>query len=555
MPIDLDKISALEKMRNDYPADETFKLLWAQDLIKGFGNVTNISTIDLIFQSETTRRYLVDAIPLELLSVYTIGSFFRAGEKISALPVGVTQEIQITSTAHNRIVEAKDAFTDLEYGLNYPFEHASVFLRKQEFLSKRQKCVVFFQGGQKIIFPCSVLAGFYYFTSSSMRRQLFAQHLKGLYEKADIDKSSKHATIIMKPGSSNEDAENIARFALDPFATKRWDLVMNSIRAEKGQYYRLTVDFPVEQVLNISARGHLSPDKKVFIVFEILQENSEFPFETIEVQRRKHDNSKSSQAISAEDPDVNNQLTSKSPSEKYIHSILANRVRSSNPNLANISRKETSIDANPSNKGHYTTSSKVDDIVSLSVQPPTETNEKVAVAKVVRKKTKNKNKDEEKGKKEQGHMMPLQDYLEMAKKLEKLPGIYHFDITESTVFQKKRIGRAESETSNKERYPEGGDRNCAYISLRHKRKHICLVEIDQKNLLNRCSTFVLIGGSSEVKKEAEKIPQWFVENVKHEKMAKNLRKKYIELEGIKHPSGNLTTDHDNWCTRLLSKIT
>lgn len=541
---DLRDISILPKMAEKI--GRTYKLLWATDLHYLPGHCS----ISLLFKNIEGNFYITDSIPPELLSYCTVGSFFKEGKKLENVsPTGDTLRFTISSTANNRIVLAKDAITDAEYSLTFPTtgDNATFLFNITEFC-QHQHCLVFQNEGLKIVIPSFVIGGTYYFKSTSMREQVFSQKLEGLYEWIRIDPETKHAEILLKPGASDHDASDIVRFAKNGFARNRWNMIMNNIRKKNGQYNPLQVDFPVEQDLSILARGNLSDNPeggKTFVVFEIQEENSGFPFDTISLLRRRYDSSgRDLMTISASDSKNSDRMTHSSPSAREIQKILKERVRISNPNEKAIVKTKAYIEPDPRGKREYlVVGIQREDEVDLSAQREKNSAKKISKAKIER------NPEET----VVGYETSLDEFIKMASELKGMEEITDWSYSEQLVWQKPRH-KGKKRLSQKKSYDGTGDnrRRCGYISFQYRGKQVCLVEIDQKILLNGCSTFVLSSAQHEAAKEADKVVKWYVEAVTQEKMATRLARLGVAFQVKHHPSSNSEADRSSWISRLIT---
>ncbi len=157
--------------------------------------------------------------------------------------------------------------------------------------------------GQTIIFPHYEIAIYFYFTSSSMTRQIMAGSLQqnalldGLYKKASLDKG--YGEIYLKFNANSNDAENIFRFVIDKQANNMWYQVRRDLTAsriniakEKRKHgfanstpeMMLQANFPTSGVINFTARVRVLDDGSLFVL-RILQEDTFYPFIKIRVIR------------------------------------------------------------------------------------------------------------------------------------------------------------------------------------------------------------------------------------------------------------------------------
>lgn len=533
----------------------TFELIWITDLFYLPGRCS----ISLLFRDVENKgyRYKLDSIPPELLSYCTVGSFFKEGKKLHRLkPKGEEISFKINSTSINQIVPIVRAITDSEYNLDFLAEQQnSSYHHNITAYCKHQNCLVFRDDFTKVVIPCSVIAGTYYFRSTSMREQVLCQNLKGLYEWCYIDPDTHHAEILMKPGASDNDASHIARFANNGFAFNRCEMIMNHIRATGNRPpIPIKTDFPVKQELTITARGHLADNPeggKTFIVFEILKENSEFPFKSITIVRRRYDPStgRDMMVLSALDSDSSDRMVNTPPAAREIRKIIEKHVRFSNPNEEAMPTAKEYIEPNPNKKGEYRLVSKeAMEEANLSAQRRKNVEQKTAKAQITHRQNREPCNS--------GYEMSLDEFILMVSMLKEREGVTEWSYSEQPVW-KKSTKKEMRHRSLKETYDgeEATRRRCAYFSFHYFAKRVCLVEIDQRQLPSGCSTFVLFSTKHEAVKEADNVVKWFVEGLAQEKMRAQLVKEGVTFKVKHHPPSNSKTDASNWVSRLIKIIT
>ncbi|RII26357.1 MAG: hypothetical protein CXR31_11745 [Geobacter sp.] len=535
---ELADFSFLPKLASESEKGRTFKLVWILDI----DTTPSKHLVRLLFQNVKSNFYIVDCIPPELLSYCTIGSFFKEGRKLDHQPNGSVLTFTISSTNHNEILEASKVLTDTEYNLNNRWAN----------FCKHQKCLVFRDDTMKYIIPCSVIAGHYYFKSTSMREQVFAQRLEGLYEEISIDPTTRHATIIMKPGACNEDAKSIVRAAKDPFAEKRWDMIMNHFRAARGNHCSIKADFPVVQDIVISARGHITntPDGgKTFIVFEILGEDSRFPFNSIEVQRREHDSSGETNILPAKNVNPSSKITNESPIAEFVRIHVTNRFRSINSHETEMPETYKSINPKPNNDGYGVRTEGNKETVDISFMHPEPGHLQQGIAKgELTQKTGNDS--------ETGYKMPLGKFIEMASTITGYEGVSDFTLSEDLVWHKTRAKG--NGLTLKESYDHTAKnmRRCACIWFRYDGSNVCLVEIDQTGLPGKgSSTFVLVSQMTISKDTARGMVKSFVAGQNLQEKAKRLLSQNIHLKKKHHPQSDDENNRKAWWARLLKIVT
>ncbi|WP_238378948.1 hypothetical protein [Geobacter metallireducens] len=558
MPADLDKIYILPKMRSEDPRNR-FQLVWILNL-----NVSSSRClIRLLFKNVKTGYYLADTIPPELLSYCTVGSYFAKGRKLIKEPaLGTVRKFTVNSSEHNKIVRIQDALTDLEYDLSLTStRYQSDFTKNNSAICKNQQCLVFHCDDMKIVIPCAVLAGVYYFKSTSLREAVFSQNLKRLHEDYSLDDSTLHAKITMKPGAADSDAKSIVRFLANGFAGSRMRMVRNSVNADSGQFQRLKVDFPVNQEITIKARGHLATNPeggKTFVVFQVLEEDSLFPFDSITIDRRTYE---------IDDPDGDTEtfpaLTAKSgknlapsnPSSRYIRRILQNHVSIANCNARAIRENKDYIPTPRKDEGKVPKLMPGDKDVELSTQQDYPMDDiAIAKAKVER--------DDGDAAEPDDYSMPLDDFVRLVRGLKgyrlvnedsSIAAVTRISLSRQPVWQRQRGSR---KPSLRETYGNTAEkrRECAYVWFRYREKYVCLVEIDQSGLPSGCSTYVLISSTVVTRDLADEVVRDYVERELFDETQKSLRRKGIVLERKNHPHKDSVEHLSAWRNRLIEII-
>lgn len=558
MPADLDNISVLPKMRSEKESRNTFQLVWNLDL-----QVSSSSClIKLLFKNIDTGYFIIDSIPPELLSYCTIGSHFKNGKLIKARPIGTIHEFTINSTEANTIVDTKDALADAEYGLSLRSKYvSSEFKDKLSSICKSQKCLVYHYNNTNIVIPCSVLAGAYYFKSTSLREAVFSRKLEILKENIKFDSVSRYAKITLKPGAADSDAKVIARFLSNEFAKNRFNMISNHLYATRGMPQQIKADFPVAQELTIKARGQLSTNPaggQTFVVFQLLREDSHFPFDTLDIERRKYESEGANgepTSFPALSTTSGENMTTSNPASDYIRRTLNNHVTIENPNQDSIRENKLYISTSRAEEEKAVLPIPSSDDVQLSTQPEISSDgQSVARSNV--------ETVDDQSNWSAGYEMTLDEFKQMVEKLERnrvVDGSFYsntvtnFTISRQHVWQRKRSGKMRA--SLRETYKgTSNKRECLYVSFCYEGKHIYLVEIDQSGLPGGCSTYVLISQKPIEKKIANNVVRDYVEGKKLKDLQEELASLGIIFESKHHPR-SISDDHLNaWRMRLLEII-
>lgn len=547
------------KMSSPKFKDRLLRLLWVQDIF----TKPNENYYKVLFQDIESRMYLRESIFPEYLSYYTLGSCYRDGVLFENVPpLGETFSVTIESTGDNRFKRISEVIKDKEYNLTHSFINSEGNLIDFTEENKRQYCIVFQSGRQTIIFPCSVI-GACYFTSTSMREQIFAQNLKGLYESGELDRKTKTARIIMKPGSANSDTMRIIRFATNKFAKNRWNAIKNNLLQEKkrlkrqgkdGSFVPLKIDFPIEEAFQLDVRAVKLPGEDVgkekILVLEILKEYSRFEFERVIRIRKEHKTelAEGKSVIHTKAHKTTDEVTQKTPSSELTTAIINNPVEDKSAAADDIEIIDEYITAE---------GPKVHNVYERSEQKADTSNAQPRWNgdKLTRRGVVEQNPEENKEAKNKD-AFTLDDFIQMAKKLPETEGV--------TLFEMHKRGyvpfRYESpkECSLKESYDKtpNNRRQFIYVTLKYKGKNICLVEIDQNNLTNGSSTYVLVSanGYGFTSTDAEVLLKLYVVNSKMDEFEKEFAAKEVNFLRKNHPAEKGEKYYRRWCEELLRKV-
>ena len=555
MPDSLDNISVLPAMCDAKYKGQTFKLIWVLDLVTD----STRCFINLVFQNTNTHYILVDSIPPELLSYCTIGSYFRNGQKLSHSADGQLFQFKIDSTVNNRIVEAGNEFDDHLYDLSLGGK-----VSKYSNVCRHQLCFVQHVDGMKIIIPCLVIAATYYFKSTSLREAIMSRKIESLFNQCSLDDNkATHALISLKPGGNLGDAKYIARFILDEFAKSRLYQCKNHLHDSNNfGYSRLKVDFPVQQEVHFKVRGHLvvtGNGQKELIVFQILQEDSRFPFDSIDIEYEKDDvatvTENSNETFPVTNAKSSGRLVLESPSRGLVRHLLCSAAVSNNINEQKIVENRIPISKQSSGEVKSTRQSFDNNPTDISAQPGGQNENPVAGANIA-----------EREQNEDSYKKPfnLDDFIKLAGTLKDyiakdadgilIGEVRKFEYDHGLVWK-----RPEAKTclNLKESYDHtpGKRRKCVYVWFEYAGKCVCLVEIDQTGLPgNGFSTQVLISDKNISHTSANSSIELYVLGKTIEARATALALGGILLRTKKHPPVDDDISHKIWRTTLLHKI-
>ena len=551
---DLDGISVLPKMRSPKEKDRIFKLIWVLDL-----ELTSTrQCIHLIFKNVDTGYFHIDSIPPELLAYCSVGSYFRNGEKLPKKAEGQKKQFSIHTTEGNRFFRAQDVFSDSNYDLSLNEKMVSYSA-----ICKKQFCFIQSIGHIKFVIPSFVIAATYYFKSTSLREAILRRKLTSLFYSCSINHEKRLASIKLKPEGNLGDASNIARLWLDEFAKQRIDLCANHAYANKhSSYSQLFVDFPVSQSLPITARGSYSKNddgSETFIVFEFLMEGSVYPFDSIDVQYEAAENGQAREdqkTIPQPKKEHSGQMTNRSPSSGLVRHILENTTPAQNDNLKSIIVNRIPTAKNSHEEQKSSTPIYGSEKVDLSSQPSAPGDGSVARGDIQEQNQEPQTKFE----------FSLDLFMRMAGALltqahkvgpqhQKIPLVIHnFNQVETLVC--KRNEEAITLT-RKESYDktENNRRKCAYIWFSCLGRHICLIEIDQRQIGNaRCSTRILISDSEIPIEYAEACVRDYVLGDQFQKRVGIFKGNGITLIPKKHPPNGSPESLLMWQTGVITEI-
>ncbi|SHJ18500.1 hypothetical protein SAMN02745165_01731 [Malonomonas rubra DSM 5091] len=541
-------------MRDSSNKGYVFRLVWVLDLFSG----SSKTYINLVFQNIRTNYILVDSIPPELLSYCTVGTYFRNGKKLPRKPDGSSVNFTIESTEQNTFTEAEALFTDQDYPL-----HLNKYFQTYSNVCRKQLCFSQQVGATKIIIPCFVIASTYYFKSTSLREAILARRVRALSRSCTLDQVKGHAEIHLTSRANQKDAQDIARFLLDPFSFDRLNVCANHHYAtSKNSYSRILVDLPVQQAIPVTARGVYGKDddgRQAFIVFQIEKEGSLYPFSSLEVlypSQEKIETGTGRRTFPASQVEHSGKMTRQAPSSGLLRHLLANSSIAENNNLNTIEIIHTPTPNEPETEQptpEPLTSIAQADLSAQSCEP---SDAMVAQGHI-------QNQDEEDQEKFE---FSIDLFVEMITALRDQPHyvnvngekivaeIQNFSVVRS-VAPLKHEGR--DKLSLKESYDKtaASRRQCAYISFTSRKWHVCIVEIDQAGIGNaRCSTRVLISGHKISVHSAEICVRDYVFGLSLETQKEELKQSSIRLFCQNHPKENAEKAKEKWRLGLLKKL-
>ncbi len=334
---------------NDYNISQlSFKNLPSDKRLKYImhGNVYQFESefyINGIFIDDD-KNYYLSLLPLKGLAAFPLGTIFEnlmvTNRSVLTNVKHVRLTLNMKLTGFNQLKDIailKDKFSQI------PDEISGYTGQKQALLNQLVATYKDQITGAILYIPHYEIARWYYIRSSSLCRQVLSSNLDGLYHKATyFDSSLKEASIIMKYGSSNGDAADIFRFAKDDFANTMFhnfglDLSANKFSPNKKEKYlstKIRANFPVHGDLNLKIKGFPlpSPSKhtNAIFVYQFIEEDSNYPFEELNVYRYGPNKKKEKEAIiekkSPDKSDIKTQIEDITPSSEYENQTTENNI-------------------------------------------------------------------------------------------------------------------------------------------------------------------------------------------------------------------------------------
>lgn len=266
--------------------------------------------ISLIFKDyeSSSSEYYLSLVPLKAISAFPLGTIFKEqkihNEKSESRVVNnITINLEEKKYESFKFSELKSFFKYIKENIpdkigKYYGQHKSIgeqrfFIFEDSFNSI------------KVLIPHYEIARWYYFKSSSLTRQLLSMNLEGLYKEASyLDDEEKKGKIILNFGASNADAPEIFRFAKNPFSKIMFDsffLDLSQSIQEKETFKKMTLNtnIPIFGEINIKGKGFfIDKRKEYFFINQIIEEDSDYPFQELDIYREKKSKSSGARKVS-----------------------------------------------------------------------------------------------------------------------------------------------------------------------------------------------------------------------------------------------------------------
>lgn len=550
----------LPKLSSPQHKNRVMRLLWIQGIDTNLGK----NQFRTLFKDIHTGMYLTELLWPEFLRYYSVGSCYRDSKLVKDQPpLGDIINLQVTSTGNNDIRKISEALTDEEYSLRHSFEGKKGLIDYTA-ENKRQHCVVFEDHSHVAIFPCAVIGAAYYFTSSSMREQIFTQNLEGLYERVSLNPETKEARIRMKPGALYADYKHIVRFATDEYAKRRWLAVRNDMARIKNilaqqndpaSFVPFMSDFPVRQVLNMRVRGLKFSDKETgrekILVLRILKEDSSFGFEKVIIEKRgkKPPSSEAKGIKPSKALQTTDKLKNETPSAHLGSVYIRNEEEDTNINTGKIEAEVEYLEGEAA-ESHGTYESKESKIDLAIMEPRSSGDDNIRHGEVIPAVKSPREEIPEKIKESSS----MEDFIRMIEIMTDVEGVSELAF-HGPEFMPYRY--QDGSNSLRETY-DGNIRNrrqYMYATLTYEGRNIAVIEIDQTNLPNGSSIYILISQAGGISGEdVISMLKLYVRQRKMEEISKELGKNGIAFTYKKHPIAKEERHYKRWCEDILMKI-
>lgn len=525
--------------------------------------------INGIFKENYSNEYSMSFLPLKILSAYPLGMIFKNQKiidinkvsRIKETTIKLEKRIYKSITAKELPVLSKyiDRIPDTIDGYNFQ----NKIIKNQNYLTVKDN------NEQTIIFPHYEIARWFYFRSSSMTRQVLSCYLEGLfksYKYYNQDKSD--AEIILKYGASNADVSEIFRFAADEYANIMFhnisiDLSSNykNIKGYKdfNRKMKLQVNFPIYGDINFKLRGFYL-DKNTFYVYQILEENSLYPYTNLYAFREVKPRDKSKPVPFAK-------IKKNVPTDEGLNPIVTNIVPSPENEILEIEkdnyllyelRKDlenkrikflTIIDDDPSEielEKQFVISG-VDINLSLN-NNDLNGDENTAKLNII-----NTIKENETGTSRESKKLDLfkEMIINCSKECKNFSFIFY---EEQLIPLKPDSDKSRSQYKKAKLKDETTRRKYMFVNINYKNIDYCIVEIEKDKLLDKLSTLIIrrVDKSIIEPNIVQDIVKGFVKD--NGVWFKNYKNESIINIYLNHPDFDNKDSIKNWTTRLIQKL-
>lgn len=335
---------------DDFP-DGEYLIHWPNNLYK-HPSKSRDYFMKIALKNLATKEFITIERNLSELPAIFLGGIIR-NKSLTAEKTGRTFTFSFKITETQKLVRIPDLYL---HGENWYFPNKNIssnFYGKEYalgFYNSVQKGIELKRSQTTVFFPSYVIAQYFYMRAEAFTRQLLSDNTKytdlvaGLYSSIKVYPNSE-VDILTTP-HLNKHAPEIVRFALDSYANQCFNNFYKNIFQSQIMYRQrydqgnntlnssmatLSCYFPVLGDIDISFRG-IKLSENYYLAFEILQENSTYPFKSLykiihKAPEKKHatstgDNEKPPVRIKA----ISHKLTRKTPNSKFYSANLSNGV-------------------------------------------------------------------------------------------------------------------------------------------------------------------------------------------------------------------------------------
>ena len=286
--------------------------------------------------------YHLAYLPLKTLAAFPLGAKFKNRQLTGENFLSTIKEVRINIKKKSTGFRTIGSIDKLRARFSrIPDKIGNYFGQNKKIMNQYVAVYTDSISGKTLYIPHYEIARWFYFRSSSMTRQVLSANLGGLYYEAKYtDAKEKKAELYMKHGSSNADAAEVFRFAKNGFANIMFHELGLNLSAFKNSpdnvkydaRMKIKADFPIYGELNLKVKTFSLEDGSSF-VYQIIEEDSDYPFDELTVFRYGANSKKEKEAI----------INKKRPNKKEMEDTVSQEIPSSEyENITTV--KDTFLD-------------------------------------------------------------------------------------------------------------------------------------------------------------------------------------------------------------------
>ena len=279
--------------------EDTFHFLSPTKLVLGDDNYIN-SYFNVIIYNITKNLTIEKKVSPELLyTYYPLGECYKNGKKVNHSLI--KKEKLLLKLDSSKINDSdssklKDFLTekDIEKLFNYNGYYSKSIKEINTYLIKNEK-------NQNFILPHNILAIYYYFRSTSLRKAVLECNIESMYK--DVYCNNK-AKIVFSTHKSKNDSAFIYRYACDFIAKNSFENIRKYIQGYLSYYKKnhsknieavyLKANFPTKEKFSIKVKTteivSQLDNETYHYVHEIINDNSTISFDSLETIIEQIDN-------------------------------------------------------------------------------------------------------------------------------------------------------------------------------------------------------------------------------------------------------------------------